>query len=166
MDVLQETTLEECMKLAVETPERWPAFLSMLLDSTVYFLGSANAIEGAADAQTGSAIALVQWKLSDGTSIVPFFTTLEILQQSIDSPQPFLALPCKTLFELTLGRTLVLNPKSEISKTLSPDDIRRALFPEPVVDRGAVSGTAVTPPSRPGGLCRWIKSLFGNRRLS
>jgi hypothetical protein len=166
MDVLQENTLEASMKLAVEAPEHWPAFLSTLLDSTVYFLGSANSIEGAADAQAGSAIALVQWKLSDGTSIVPFFTTLEILQQSIDTPQPFLALPCKTLFELTLGRTLVLNPKSEINKTLSPDDIRRALFPEPVVDKEAVSEAVVKSSPRPGGLCGWIKSLFGSRRLS
>ncbi|STF83765.1 enhanced serine sensitivity protein SseB [Escherichia coli] len=55
-------------------------------------------------------------KKEDGTSVIPFFTSLEALQQAVEDEQAFVVMPVRTLFEMTLGETLFLNAKLPTGK--------------------------------------------------
>ncbi len=54
----------------------------------------------------------------DGTTVIPFFTSLEALQQAVEDEQAFVVMPARTLFEMTLGETLFLNAKLPTGKSL------------------------------------------------
>ncbi len=59
----------------------------------------------------------------DGTSVIPFFTSLEALQQAVEDEQAFVVMPVCTLFEMTLGETLFLNAKLPTGKEFMPREI-------------------------------------------
>ena len=58
-----------------------------------------------------SALDLQHWEKDDGTSVIPFFTSLEALQQAVADEQAFVMMPARTLMTMTLGESLFLNPK-------------------------------------------------------
>ena len=58
-----------------------------------------------------SALDLQHWEKEDGTSVIPFFTSLEALQQAVEDEQAFVMMPARTLMAMTLGESLFLNPK-------------------------------------------------------
>jgi hypothetical protein len=127
MDIRQENPLERALRLAADQPAHRPEFLQVLLNSTVYALGSAQPGQGSATLEAGSQVALQHWKRRDGTRIIPFFSSLEVLRGTIEAEQPYLALAAKSLFEMTLGATLLLNPNSRYAKEFVPDEVRHLL---------------------------------------
>ena len=70
-----------------------------------------------------SALDIQHWEKDDGTSVIPFFTSLAALQQAIDDEQAFVVMPARTLFEMTLGETLFLNAKLPTGKEFTPREI-------------------------------------------
>ena len=70
-----------------------------------------------------SALDLQHWEKEDGTSVIPFFTSLEALQQAVEDEQAFVVMPVRTLFEMTLGETLFLNAKLPTGKEFMPREI-------------------------------------------
>ncbi|MEX6504058.1 enhanced serine sensitivity protein SseB [Pseudomonas zhanjiangensis] len=127
MDVQQENTLEKSLRLAANEPAHRPEFFRTLLNSTVYVLGTAGAEEGTVNLEAGSKIRILHWEKQDGTPAIPFFSSLEILQQSIDAEQSYLELPAKSLLEMTLGTNLFLNPKSPYGKEFTPEEVQHLL---------------------------------------
>jgi len=89
------------------------ASLRVLLDSTVHVLGSMN--------DNGSNMMIQNGKASYGTSATPFFSSVEILQQSVDASQSYLSMPARTLFELLPDTHFVLNPRSAGRHDFSPE---------------------------------------------
>jgi hypothetical protein len=65
----------------------------------------------------------VNWEKSDGTPIIPFFTSLEALQLALKEESKYVALPAKSFFEMTLGASLMLNPASPYGKEFFPNEI-------------------------------------------
>jgi hypothetical protein len=127
MEIQQENILEKCLRLAADEPAHRPEFLRVLLDSTVYVLGTTNAGAGTVNLEAGSEIEIHHWEQPDGTRVIPFFSSLEILQKSIDTEQSYLALPARSLFEMALDTNLILNPKSLYGKEFLPDEVRNLL---------------------------------------
>lgn len=128
MAIGQENLLEEMLRRAADQPAHRPEFLKVLLDSTVYILGSAGeAGEGVLDLAAGSEVDIVSWEKEDGALVIPFFSSLQVLQKSIDIEQSYLMLPIKSLFEMTLGANLFLNPKSPYGKEFVPEEVRQLL---------------------------------------
>ena len=112
--------LETLLEQAATEPAYRPAFFRTLLEATVWVPG--NAAEGEAIAED-SALDLQHWEKEDGASVIPFFTSLEALQQAVAEEQTFVVMPARTLFEMTLGETLFLNAKLPTGKEFTPREI-------------------------------------------
>ena len=77
-----------------------------------------------------SAVDLQHWEKDDGASVIPFFSSLEALQQAVEDEQSFVVMPARTLFAMTLGETLFLNAKLATGKEFMPNEIRHLLGEE------------------------------------
>ncbi len=113
--------LEEVLKLAASEPAHRPEFFSLLMDASVVVPGESAEAGSAIDANTP--VDLQHWEKDDGTSIIPCFTSVSALEQAVSSEQAYLVMPLRTLFEMTLGETLFLNPKLPEGKEFSPREI-------------------------------------------
>ncbi len=130
MNQSEENKLEKLLRLASAEPAHRPEFCSVLMSSTIYILGNAGSVPdkpGEVELTAGSSIDIVNWEKPDGSPVIPFFTSIEILQKSIDSEQSYLAIPASSLFEMTLGAVLFLNPKSDYGKEFIPDEVEHLL---------------------------------------
>ncbi len=128
-----ENELERLLRLSVTQAAYRPAFYQALLDSTVWVLGDAGQQDDAqpSEISAGSELNLLHWEKQDGSSIIPFFSSVEVLERAAagesEEEQSFVALPAKILFEMTQGEELFLNPKSEYGKELYPSEITMLL---------------------------------------
>lgn len=126
-----ENELERLLRLSVTAAAWRPAFYQTLLDSTVFVLGDAgqdNAEkQGSVAITAGSELNILHWEKQDGSSIIPFFSSVDVLEKASagESPdeQAFVALPARVLFEMTQGEELFLNPKSEYGKEFYPSEV-------------------------------------------
>ncbi|NMP16773.1 enhanced serine sensitivity protein SseB C-terminal domain-containing protein [Thalassotalea sp. Y01] len=129
MKSVEENKLEECLRLAANEPVNRLQFCDVLLESEIFLLGTAGEPDeqGTVEAAADSKIQIQQWQMPDGSPVIPFFSSLEVLQKSIDQDESYLALPARSLFELTQGATLFLNPKSDYGKEFLPDEVNNLL---------------------------------------
>ena len=63
------------------------------------------------------------WRKPNGSFFFPFFLSLDTLKRSIESNEICVGLPGKTLFEITSGTTLFLNPRGPYGKEFLPSEI-------------------------------------------
>jgi hypothetical protein len=123
-----ENDLERLLRLAATEPAYRPEFYRLLLESTVFIVGSADSpVEGKVHFDTGSKVAISNFRMPDGSVVIPFFTSLPALQRAIEREERYLALPARALFELTRGATLFLNLRSEYGKEFLPQEIEALL---------------------------------------
>lgn len=127
MDTQQENALEQSLRLAADEPAHRPDFFKTLLESTVYVLGTAGAGKGQVKLEAGSNISIANWQKADGSAVIPFFSSLQTLQASIESEESYVEIPARSLFEITLGSPLVINPKSPYGKEFLPEEVRHLL---------------------------------------
>ena len=113
--------LEEVLKLAATEPAHRPEFFSLLMEASVVVPGESAEAGSAIDAS--STVDLQHWEKDDGTSVIPCFTSVSALEQAVSDEQAYLIIPVRTLFEMTLGETLFLNPKLPEGKEFSPREI-------------------------------------------
>ncbi|MBF7981537.1 MULTISPECIES: enhanced serine sensitivity protein SseB [Rahnella] len=126
-----ENELERLLRLSVSAPAWRPAFYQTLLDSTVFVLGDAGQDDaekqGSVAITAGSELNILHWEKQDGSSVIPFFSSVDVLEKASagESPdeQAFVALPARVLFEMTQGDELFLNPKSEYGKEFTPNEV-------------------------------------------
>ncbi|AYD43212.1 enhanced serine sensitivity protein SseB [Yersinia rochesterensis] len=139
----EDQSLESLLKLAATESIHRTAFFRTLLDATVLVLvdGSEQGDEeGEMAFTTGDGVNILHWEKQDGESVIPFFTSVEVLQQALDIAedqqvdseklsvkQPFIAMPVRVLFEMTQGAHLFLNPKSEHGKEFWPQEVAMLL---------------------------------------
>lgn len=119
--------LETLLEQAATEPAHRPAFFRTLLESTVWVPGTAAEGEQVVE---DSALDLLHWEKDDGTSVIPFFTSLEALQKAVEDEQAFVVIPVRTLFEMTLGQTLFLNAKLPTGKEFTPREISHLIGEE------------------------------------
>jgi hypothetical protein len=123
----EENELERLLKMAADEPAHRPEFLRLLLESSVYVLGTAGQDEGSIELEAGSEVALMHWQKPDGSTIIPFFSSQEMLEKSIDQPESYLHISTHALFSMTKGAHLVLNPKWDWGKEFVPEEIEHLL---------------------------------------
>ncbi|MDQ9009200.1 enhanced serine sensitivity protein SseB C-terminal domain-containing protein [Acinetobacter gerneri] len=132
-DIQKEQALEALFTQAAKEPAYRPEFLKQLLDANIYVIGHSNK-----DTDTpkqiqemtlteGSQVQIKSWNKADGSSILPFFTSLKMLQQAIETPDSYLNFNTRAFFELTLGSNLVLNPNGPYSKEFLVPEIEGLL---------------------------------------
>jgi hypothetical protein len=123
-----ENALERALRLAAGEPAHRPDFYAALLASTVFVLGSAEeAGSGTRTLARDEQVSIQHWARQDGSPVIPFFSSLEALRRAIDSGRGYIGLPARTLFEMTRGASLVLNPGSAFGKEFLPDEIEALL---------------------------------------
>jgi hypothetical protein len=126
----EENPLERALRIAADEPATRPAFYRLLIESEVFVIGgtpSADPPGGRRTLDVGEKINIQNWQRSDGPPVIPFFTSVVALQRAITEPAGYLGLPARSLFELTRGATLVLNPKLPCGKEFFPNEIEALL---------------------------------------
>lgn len=129
MELCEENKLEEILRLAALEAAHRPQFYEVLMCSQVFVLGTAGiqSAGGETTLEAGSSIQIQHWEKPDGSPVIPFFSSIEVLQKSIEEEQQYLALPARSLFEITLGATLFLNPRSDFGKEFVPQEVEHIL---------------------------------------
>lgn len=126
-DALQ-TPLDAALAQAAVDPAARPDFYRLLVRSEVFVLGRTEYPgEGSRTLGAGEQVQLRAWTKTDGTEILPFFTSLAALQRAIQEEEPYLTMPSEALFELAQGTALVLNPGSPYGKEFLPGEIEALL---------------------------------------
>ncbi len=115
--------LESLLKLAATASIHRTAFFRVLLDATVLVLvgdSEQGSDDGEMSFTTANGVNILHWEKQDGESVIPFFTSVEVLQQALEQTdgetigsekQPFVAMPVRVLFEMTQGAHLFFEPK-------------------------------------------------------
>ena len=117
-------TLDQLLKRASAEPAHRPEFYQTLMKSAVCIIGQTdNGEEGDTVLKEGSNIQIQNWERDDGTVMIPFFTSVDELQKSITEDVSYLEIPVTSLFEMTQGILLVLNPYSDHAKEFPPEEI-------------------------------------------
>ncbi|CAJ0995873.1 enhanced serine sensitivity protein SseB [Sodalis praecaptivus] len=168
MTLSQDNALEQALERAAGEPAYRPAFFKLLLTATVYVPGEAgdNWIAGAARDDGASPVTLQHWEKQDGGSAIPFFTSLAALESAVAGPQPFVALPVRTLFAMTAGAELFLNPKLPYGKSFAPDEVAALLsndgdaLTERQVLEGEMRMTLSEPAEMPQQMVASLTALF------
>jgi hypothetical protein len=129
VQIFKENKLEELLRLAADEPAHRPQFCEVLMNSHVYLLGSTcePGTDGEVNLEAGSKIQIQHWQKPDGSPVIPFFSSLEVLEKSIEAEESYLALHVRSLFEMTQGDTLFLNPKSDYGKEFIPQEVEHLL---------------------------------------
>lgn len=124
----KQNELEYALERAASDPSSRPNFYRILLESEVFVLGHSDALgEGRAEIPAGAKLSIVHWEKKDGTPVIPFFTSLTALRQSLKDEAGFLGMPARSLFEMVKGKTLVLNPASSHGKEFFSQEIESLL---------------------------------------
>jgi len=124
----QENPLDVALQLAADEPARRPEFYRLLLESSVYILGHTDGAPRETQAlEAGEKISIQNWVRNDGLPVIPFFTSLTALQRAIEQEVAYMVLPARSLFEMTKGSFLVMNPRSSYGKEFFPNEIEALL---------------------------------------
>jgi hypothetical protein len=145
-----ENELEQAMLLAASQESARARFYRLLLDSELVALG-----------QLGETMSLEVVE-NNGQKYHPVFTADRRVDAFLREPLPCFRLNGRVLFESTRGASFVINPGSELVKTLSPEEIAWCL------DQGkALSGNLVIaqPKVFPKRLVKALCILFTSRAL-
>jgi hypothetical protein len=162
--------LEHALRLAATDPSARPDFYRQLLEAEVFVIGDAEPRpEGAWTAKEGESISLQHWSKPDGTSVLPFFSSLAALQRALDHEVTYYKLPARALLEMTQGATLVLDPRSEYGKEFGPGEIVALLsggLTHPAERRVIEEATQVLlgqPIERPEALIAGVRAFLDKR---
>jgi SseB protein N-terminal domain/SseB protein C-terminal domain len=163
-----EARLERLLVAASTDPAHVPEFLTTLLDATVIVPGTLNSV----DDSGGRTANLAPLLGSDGAPVQPFFTSVDRLNETIAAipgyESRYLALGCRSLWEMTRGSTLLLNPHSTYGKEFLPSEIGQLLDGSALLTPRVVeSGTRVMvgqPAHVPSGMEDALSAVFGHHR--
>lgn len=106
-----ENELEKALLLAASQQVAPAVFYNQLLNSELLVLG-----------ELGEEMSLETVENS-GQKYHPVFSSTKRLNDFLQTPMPSFRMPCRALFQFTRGASFVINPRSELTKTLSPDEI-------------------------------------------
>lgn len=148
----RENQLEKVLWLAYKDPELRPKFYRLLLDSKVYVLEQEHIDEGQNPIEHDS-IQIPTWRNHHGEPHVPFFTSIEALQEvATTTATTARRVPARQLFEMTLGYTLVLNPGHNNQKVFSAQEIQDLL-------NGTLTESKLVSRRTQSGESIWVVSL-------
>lgn len=127
--LLPVNDLEKALHKAATDNIHAPAFYEELMESKVFVLGTPeNENKGQFTLEEEQALIIQHWEREDDKSpVIPFFTSLQMLRQAIETDDPYLELPTTALFQMTMGAPLVLNPNSEFGMEFEAEDIASLL---------------------------------------
>lgn len=169
--LLPTNKLEKALHKAAADNTKAPAFYEELMESKIFVLGKPEEDDvGKFTLEEEQALIIQHWEREEDKSpVVPFFTSLAMLQQAIETDEPYLELPTTALFQMTMGAPLVLNPNSEFGMEFDPDDVAILLDADLMVnseheleeDTEVLLGHAQNVPDKFADV---LKELFANNK--
>lgn len=127
MDDEKENLLEEMLQLAASEPAYRPQFYQVLMNSEVYIIGETNRAGSKSGLErvmvAGSRLNIQHLEAPDGSTVVPFFSSMDVLLKSVADEVPCLQIAVRNLFAVTEGETLHLNPMSNCGKEFIPEEV-------------------------------------------
>jgi len=130
---MAEDLLAKSLEKAAADPSYKPQFGQIMLASTIWVIGQ---IEGenpserpVAELKIGQNVTFQSQQLPDGRVLVPFFSSLENLRAFINTQEyvNYLSIPATSLFRLTKGAIMVLNPAARVSGRFEPEEIAKLM---------------------------------------
>ncbi|RTZ67802.1 MAG: hypothetical protein DSZ29_00075 [Aquificaceae bacterium] len=123
--LLPSNPLEKALFNSASDENQAPKFYELLIQSNIFLLGTViDKGDGTFNLDDNQEFDIHHWEKEDDASpIIPFFTSLQILQQAIPDDSPYLEMPAAVFFEMTLGVSLVLNPNTDYGLELDADDV-------------------------------------------
>lgn len=117
-------SFEEVFISASKNPEDRPLFYKMLLDLEVYLLtNDDNTTSKDGTLIAGSKVSFLTIQNQDGSRMIQFFSSLEILQKFISSNPKYIRMNAKSLFELVRDTKMILNPNFTVQKEFTVSEI-------------------------------------------
>lgn len=169
-----EELLEKSLEQAVNDPAQRTLFYRNLLEASVYILADSGLADKGGDLiiAPNHELDIQHWEMQDGLSTIPFFSSLEKLQQAAgDDEQPFMTLPARDLFAMTRGAQLFLNPKCEYGKAFYPQEIDMLLetgglqAPQEQVTLEGGTLSLGQPQEYPSAVVDALTKLFSERKI-
>ena len=162
--------LELALREAANEPARRPDFYRLLLEAEVFVIGGDGpGPHGRRTLAAGETLSIQSWQRADGTSALPFFSSLSALERAITEPCDTIGLPARSLFEVTRGETLVLNPTLDYGKEFFPNEIDALLaggltrLPEGRVVQKATRVLFGQPQAPPLGMMEALRAFLSTR---
>jgi hypothetical protein len=118
--------LEQLLAAAADRPAERPAFYDALMNAQIYVIGRSQNPDGRPGKvvlEAEQKLALEHWSNAEGEAFLPFFTSLEALESTLERESTYLAMNARDLFEATRGATLILNPGARYGKEFFPSEI-------------------------------------------
>ena len=127
--LLPSNPLEQALFNSASDKELLPTFYDLLMKSNVFILGSISGKEiGTFNINEDQEFDIQHWENEEDQSpVIPFFTSLQALQQAIPDDSPYIEIPTGTFMEMTLGVSLVLNPNTDYGVELDFPDVSNLL---------------------------------------
>jgi hypothetical protein len=97
MSEVQEIKLETALQREADHPAERPEFYRILMASSSYVLGrsAGEAVDGHVDLNAGDHISIHHWENPDGTTAIPMFSPLAVLQRAIEAENEYLKQPAR-----------------------------------------------------------------------
>lgn len=128
MNQQSEQQLEALFAQAYQDENFRAEFINQLLEANVYFPGDTGKVSGQGIEEhyleENEKVQIKSWPNEEYGRVIPFFTSLNTMREAFNADENFICLPCKILFQMTLGSLLILNPESDVSKPFYPDEIQ------------------------------------------
>ncbi len=123
--LLPSNPLEKALFNSASDESQTTKFYDLLMKSSIFLLGTVKGKKnGTFNINNDQEFDIHHWEKNDDKSpIIPFFTSLQTLQQAIPDDSPYLEMPTTVFFEMTLGVSLVLNPNTDYGLEFDPDDV-------------------------------------------
>lgn len=131
MPFIPENDLERALIQAAKEPAARPEFCRLLLASDLIVIGKTDhpgGHDGKARVSAGENLQIMSGE-TNGKPFLPIFSSVTRLQAYIHEQQDYVGLNGRTLFEITQGAYLILNPGSDYGKELLPEEIAGLLDP-------------------------------------
>lgn len=168
----EDNVLEIALELAASEPAHRPEFFRLLLESTIFVLGSAPQLdghdEGPITLKANTQLHIVNWTKPDGSNVIPFFSSLRALQLAVTENEKYVALPARTFFEMTRGAELLMNPRSPVGKEFTVAEVGALLaegvnqVPKRMVLEAPTEVLLGQPANYPDAMVASLTTLFAN----
>ena len=115
---MDNQNLQDAFEQTQQNYELIPQFINELLDSEVFCLGTQ-------DQDKNFQFRMLQ--SADGDQAIPFFLSLDMIHSDVGEDAEYFKMNTRSLFSMTRGATLVLNPTAELAKEFSPEEVESIL---------------------------------------
>ncbi|HFC93176.1 MAG TPA: hypothetical protein ENJ51_10230 [Leucothrix mucor] len=171
--LLPSNPLEQALFNSASDNSLLPTFYDLLMKSNVFILGSIIGKEnGTFNINEDQEFDIQHWENEeDNSPVIPFFTSMQMLQQAIPEDTSYIEIPSTSFMEMTLGVSLVLNPNTDYGVELDFSDVSGLLDVDPVAlldeksdDEEVEDGEMFLGilDNRPEKLCKAMTEVFSN----